>query len=131
VDINKLEVFLRSYIAGLLTEQFIKKESLFGVMVVGDDRQRYISFIIEGAETDRRGMINAIRNEFSREEYEEIKPWLTVFEGDRGILRCKHIGKERAVEVMNEIEVDKGKVKTIITSGTIKKAKKALKDHDR
>jgi len=100
-------------------------------MVVSDDRQRYISFIIEGTETDRRGMINAIREGFSRKEYEEIEPWLTVFEGDRGIVRCNHIGKERAVEIMNEIEIDNGKVKTVITSGTIKKAKKALKDHDR
>jgi len=99
-------------------------------MVVDDDRQRYISFIIEGAETDRKGMINAIREKFSRKEYEEIEPWLTVFEGDRGIVRCKHLGKERAVEIMNKIKIDNGKLKTIITSGTIKKAKKALKDYD-
>ncbi len=99
-------------------------------MVVGEDRQRYISFIIEGSETDRRSMINAIRSEFSRDEYENIKPWLTVFEGDKGIVRCKHTGKERTVEALNEIEIDDGKVKTIITSGTIKKAKKALKDYD-
>ncbi len=101
------------------------------MMVVGDDRQRYISFIIEGAETDRKGMINSIREKFSRKEYEEIEPWLTVFEGDKGIVRCNHIGKERAVEIINEIEIDNGNVKTIITSGTIKKAKKALKDYDR
>ncbi|MFW5952707.1 MAG: hypothetical protein ACOCSJ_00940 [Candidatus Natronoplasma sp.] len=99
-------------------------------MVVGEDRQRYISFIIAGGKTDRKGMINAIRSAFSREEYEEIEPWLTVFEGDRGIVRCDHTGKERSVEILNEIEIDNGKVKTIITSGTIKKAKKALKDHD-
>jgi len=100
-------------------------------MVVGDDRQRYISFVIEGAETDRRGMIKAIRDKFSRKEYEDIEPWLTVFEGDRGIVRCSHTGKDRAVEIMNEIEIANGRVKTIITSGTIKKAKKVLKDHDR
>ncbi|MEF8835025.1 MAG: hypothetical protein V5A76_02605 [Candidatus Thermoplasmatota archaeon] len=99
-------------------------------MVVGDDRQRYISFVIEGAKTDRKGMINAIRSAFSKEEYDEIQPWLTVFEGDRGIVRCAHTGKERAVEVMNDMDIGKGNVKTIITSGTIKKAKKALKDHD-
>ncbi|MBS3781475.1 MAG: hypothetical protein KGY68_02570 [Candidatus Thermoplasmatota archaeon] len=99
-------------------------------MVVGEDRQRYISFIIEGGKTDRKGMINAIRSEFSRDEYEEIEPWLTVFEGDRGIVRCDHKGKERCVEILNEIDIDNGKVKTIITSGTIKKAKKALKNHD-
>lgn len=113
-----------------LTEEFIKKEPLFGVMVAGEDRERYISFIIEGAKTDRKEMINAIRSEFSKEEYDEIQPWLTIFEGDRGIVRCSHTGKERAIEVMNDIEIKDGKVKTIVTSGTIKKAKKALKDHD-
>ncbi len=107
-----------------------KRESLFGVMVVGEDRQRYISFIIEGSETERRGMINAIRSEFSRDEYENIKPWLTVFEGDKGIVRCKHTGKQRALEILNEIKIGDGNVKTIITTGTIKKAKKALKDYD-
>jgi len=100
------------------------------VMVVGDDRQRYISFIIEGDKTDRRSMINTIRSEFSKEEYEKIEPWLTLFKGDKGIVRCNHTGKERAIEILNEIEICSGKVKTITTSGTIKKAKRALKDYD-
>jgi len=99
-------------------------------MVVGDDRQRYISFVIQGSETDRKGMINAIRDEFSREEYMEIEPWLTVFEGDKGIVRCSHTGKERAIEILNRIEVSGGKVKTVVTSGTIKKAKRALKEYE-
>ncbi len=98
-------------------------------MVVGEDRQRYIAFIIEGGKTDRRGMIDAIRSEFSRQEYEEIKPWLTVFEGDKGIVRCKHTGKERAIEILNDMLIDDGKVRTITTSGTIKKAKKRLYEH--
>lgn len=97
-------------------------------MVVGDDRQRYISFVIKEGEIDRKGMIQVIRDEFTREEYEEIKPWLTVFEKDRGIIRCKHTGKERAIEVFNQMKINNGKVETIITSGTIKKAKKALSD---
>lgn len=95
-------------------------------MVVGDDRQRYIVFIIEGGKTDRGGMIGAIRNEFSKEEYDEIKPWLTVFEEDRGIIRCKHTGKERAVEILNDMRVGGGDVKTVTTSGTMKKAKKKV-----
>ncbi len=99
-------------------------------MAEDDGRQRYVAFMIEGGETDRRGMIEAIRDEFSRKEYDEIKPWLTVFEEDRGIVRCKHTGKKRAIEILNEIEVGGGKVKTIKTSGTIKKAKKVLTDHE-
>ncbi|MFP4142950.1 MAG: hypothetical protein ACOCTN_06820 [Candidatus Natronoplasma sp.] len=99
-------------------------------MVVGDDRQRYISFIIESVEIDRRGMIDAIRDEFSSEEYEDIEPWLTVFKGDRGIVRCNHTGKEGAIEILNQIEIEGGRVKTLVTSGTIKKAKKALKKYE-
>ncbi|MFP4608915.1 MAG: Rpp14/Pop5 family protein [Candidatus Natronoplasma sp.] len=95
-------------------------------MVVGDDRQRYVAFVIEGGKTDRRGMINAIRSQFSKEDYAEIKPWLTVFEGDKGIIRCKHTGKERAVEILNQMDIGNGEVKTVTTSGTIKKAKKRL-----
>ncbi|MEF8873878.1 MAG: Rpp14/Pop5 family protein [Candidatus Thermoplasmatota archaeon] len=98
-------------------------------MVVGDDRQRYIAFIIEGGDTDRGGMIDAIRSEFSRKEYEEIKPWLTVFKGDKGIIRCKHTGKEKAVKILSDMTIKEGKVKTITTSGTIKKAKKRLYDY--
>jgi len=112
------------------TDQFIKSVGLIKTMVVGDDRQRYIVFVIEGGKTNRGGMISAIRDEFSEEEYGEIKPWLTVFEGDRGIIRCKHTGKENAVKILNDIKVGGGKVKTVITSGTIKKAKKRLKKHD-
>ncbi len=101
------------------------------MMVVGDDRQRYIAFVIKGAKTDRRGMIDAIRGQFSREEYDAIEPWLTVFEGDRGIVRCNHTGKDKAIEILNRIEISGGEVRTVVTSGSIKKAKKVLKDHDR
>ncbi len=99
-------------------------------MVVGDDRQRYIAFVIEGGKTDRGNMIGAIRHEFSKDEYENIKPWLTVFEGDRGIIRCKHTGKEKALNILNKMQVGGGKVKTIMTSGTIKKAKRRLDEYE-
>ncbi len=95
-------------------------------MAVEGKRKRYISFFIEGGSTDRRGMISAIRRNFSREEYEEIQPWLTVFTGEEGIIRCDHRYKERTVDVLNGMKVGGGKVRTLITSGTIKKAKKRL-----
>ncbi len=110
------------------TVQFIRYVHLCSNMVVNDDRKRYISFIIKNGKTDRKRMIGAIRNEFTKKEYDEIKPWLTVFEQDQGIVRCKHTGKERAVEILNRIKINDGEVETIITSGTIKKAKKALRD---
>ncbi len=98
---------------------------------MAENRQRYIAFVIEDGYTDRRGMIAAIRDEFSKKEYDKIEPWLTVFDEDRGIVRCKHTGKKKAIEILNRIEVGGGEVKTIKTSGTIKKAKKVLNNHER
>lgn len=94
--------------------------------MVTKKRNRYIAFVLEGGSTDRRGMINAIRDVFSKDEYHEIKPWLTVFDGEKGIVRCNHTGKERTVDLLNSIEVGGGSVRTVTTSGTIKKAKKRL-----
>ena len=84
-------------------------------MAVEGRRNRYIAFRIAGGKTDRSGMIGAIRRAFSRSEYEKIKPWLTVFEGGRGIVRINHDGKERALEILNSIEVGGGKVETLTT----------------
>lgn len=95
-------------------------------MTVSKHRKRYIAFVIEDGKTSRKDMISAIRERFSYEEYENFRPWLTVFDGRRGIVRCRHIGKEKVVKILNSIEVGGGKVKTLITSGTIKKAKKRL-----
>lgn len=89
-------------------------------------KQRYIAFTIEGASTDRKRMIASIRENFSHDEYQDISPWLTVFTGDKGIIRCNHDKKERAIEMLNSIKIDDGVVRTITTSGTIKKAKKRL-----
>lgn len=99
-------------------------------MVVGDDRQRYIVFIIVDGKTDRKEMISAIRERFSKEDYDRIEPWLTVFKRDRGIIRCKHTAKGEVIEILNDIQVGGGKVETVITSGTIKKAKKRLGEYE-
>lgn len=93
-------------------------------------RQRYIAFIIENGRTDRRRMINALRKNFNHKEYDEISPWLTVFTGDKGIVRCNHYGKDRALKILNSISVGGGKIRTITTSGTIKKAKERLFEDD-
>ncbi len=95
-------------------------------MAVREKRNRYVVFEIEDGKTDRRGMIRAIREAFSRDEYEKFEPWLTVFEGDKGIIRFDHKGKERVIEVIDEIVVGGGVVRTTFTSGTIKKAKEKL-----
>ena len=51
---------------------------------------------------------------------------LTVFTGDLGIVRCRHMEQEAMVECISSIrEVDgrPARAETLITSGTIKKVK--------
>ncbi|MFW5898451.1 MAG: Rpp14/Pop5 family protein [Candidatus Saliniplasma sp.] len=95
-------------------------------MAVNKHRKRYIAFVIEGGNTSRKDMISAIRKNCPRDVYQRYKPWLTFFDGKKGIVRCWHTGKEKLVDMLNTIEVGGGKVKTVTTSGTIKKAKKRL-----
>ena len=93
-------------------------------------KQRYIAFVIDDADTDRKGMIKAIQDNFSYDEYQDISPWLTLFTGDKGIIKCDHDKIEEAIEILNSIKIDSGSLKTISTSGTIKKAKKRLFEDD-
>ncbi|MFW6040320.1 MAG: hypothetical protein ACOC85_00610 [Thermoplasmatota archaeon] len=95
-------------------------------MAVKDIRKRYIAFRLKNGETDRKRMINAIREAFTKNEYRVIEPWLTVFTGKKGIIRVSHLGKKRAIEVLNRTVVNDCKVETITTSGTIKNAKERL-----
>ncbi len=96
-------------------------------MAVKNKRYRYVGFEIIGDRgVDRKDMIRTIRRSFSGDEYADIEPWLTIFNDSKGILRCKHSGKDRTIELLNSMEIGGGKVKTIVTSGTIKKVRKIL-----
>lgn len=96
-------------------------------MAVKNMRPRYIGFrVTGGVKIHRKEMIRAIRSSFSTDEYNDIEPWLTAFDGFKGILRCRHNGSERARELLNDIYLDPGRVETVITSGTIKKVKVSI-----
>ena len=61
----------------------------------------------------------------------ETRPWLTAFQDNRGIMRCCHTDKEKCIEMLKEVtEVGDERLKitidTLVTSGTIKKAKESL-----
>jgi len=90
-------------------------------------RQRYIAFIIEAPREFRRGeVIHAIHRALPRDIRNE-DVWLTVFEHNAGIVRCPHLLKDRVIEILNGIREVGGvgvTFRTVITSGTIKKAKK-------
>lgn len=94
-------------------------------------RKRYIVFEISAPRTvSRSEFIYAIRDREKSNEYQEgIKPWLTVFDNNQGILRCAHTKKDEAMKLLCSIKAigrEKMPVKVITlgTSGTIKTAKK-------
>lgn len=95
-------------------------------MAVEGKRWRYIGFELSDGKLDRREMIRAVRDSFSKDEYSELEPWLTVFTGTKGILKVRHMGKDRAIEILNSMKFNGVTVKTVVTSGTIKKVKKTL-----
>ena len=91
-------------------------------MGVRDFRKRYISFIVEPPGVrDRKSMIQHL-NRIGRQA--GIRLTLTVFEDNRGIVLVKHTEQKAAIQAMNSYP--DLKIRTIRTSGTIKKAKASL-----
>jgi RNase P/RNase MRP subunit POP5 len=105
-------------------------------MAVKEFRRRYILFEVEAPrEVERWELIKALQRKASQmgfDQYEEGRPWLTAFNDNRGILRCSHLDKERAIDLLNGItEVgENGELKVVVrtlkTSGTIKKVKESM-----
>lgn len=105
-------------------------------MAVKEYRQRYIVFEIDAPRTlERWELIKALQQRASQMGLDNNmagRPWLTAFEGNRGILRCAHTEKDNAIELLssitevgedNELKVE---IRTLKTSGTIKKAKESM-----
>jgi len=75
-------------------------------------------------------LIHAIRNKCSElfnEKCKKMGIFLVRFDGNKGILRCRHIEKENAIKILNSIEKIKSKkisIQTVGTSGTIKSLNK-------
>lgn len=84
-------------------------------------RQRYILFSVQG-DASRRDLIRAI-NDASRSNGEP--PWLTVYTGTHGIVRCSHTRKDETIRLLNDITNDFS-VTTLQTSGTIKTLKQQI-----
>jgi len=89
-------------------------------------RQRYILFSVSG-EASRKEIIHSINNLYRKKYNDDDMPWLTVYEKNYGIVRCKHTRKEEIIDLLNSVKVDnKFSIKTLKTSGTIKKLKKEI-----
>ncbi|MBA3045504.1 MAG: hypothetical protein KKH41_06060 [Candidatus Thermoplasmatota archaeon] len=104
-------------------------------MGVKEFRHRYIVFEIDAPRAiERWELIKEFQRRASQmglDQSDEIRPWLTAFQTNRGILRCSHCDKDKAIELLTSIsEVGDDRVKisisTITTSGTIRKAKESL-----
>lgn len=94
------------------------------------DKKRYIAFRIDAPrEITRKEFIAAIRQgTIDQEQWARMKPWLTVFEGNCGILRCFYLSKDEAIQLLTSIKhIGREKVPvsvtTLGTSGSIKKVK--------
>jgi RNase P/RNase MRP subunit POP5 len=103
-------------------------------MAVKEFRHRYIVFEIEAPrQVERWELIKEFQRRSSQlgMDGDENRPWLTAFQNNRGILRCSHCEKDKAIGLLTGItevgdERLKVKIKTITTSGTIRKAKESL-----
>jgi len=91
-------------------------------------RNRYIVFEIEGeGPFSLRNLIDAVGEGATEKGAEEMRLRIVLLEGRKGILRCSHLWKEEAIELLRSIETIGGKrvkVRTLGTSGTIRKAKR-------
>jgi len=105
-------------------------------MGVKEFRRRYILFEVEAPRTvERWELIKALQKKASQmglDQHDDGRPWLTAFNDNRGILRCSHTEKDSAIELLKSItqvgENDELRVeiRTIKTSGTIKKVKESM-----
>ncbi|HEC75862.1 MAG TPA: hypothetical protein ENI33_01210 [Thermoplasmatales archaeon] len=88
-------------------------------MVVKDKigRNRYILFIAEGGE--KKNIVSALNKG-------KIKLRLILYNGKHGIVKCKHTDKEEAVKFLNRLKINGMPIKTLKTSGTIKKLKRHI-----
>ncbi|MEF8879473.1 MAG: Rpp14/Pop5 family protein [Candidatus Thermoplasmatota archaeon] len=94
-------------------------------------RRRYIGFKVECIDENRNSLdkgdiIYIVRKRCSElfgEHCKKMGLYIVRFNGEEGILRCRHIEKENSIKLLQSIKEIKGrevKVKTLGTSGTIK-----------
>jgi len=87
-------------------------------------RQRYILFSVQGDAT-RRDVIRAINNAYRALRDDGEAPWLTVYTGSLGIVRCRHTRKEETIRLLNGT-INDFTLSTLRTSGCIKKLKQTV-----
>ncbi len=89
-------------------------------------RWRYVAFSITGEARPARNEFLGALMRAARETNLQDSFRITVYEGDFGILKVPHRFKEDAIAALNSVDDIEGvsvKVKTLMTSGTIKTLK--------
>ena len=100
------------------------------IIVKEGRRRRYIGFVVKSLSNRRRikkfEMIDEIkkhcRKNFDR-DCKELGIYLIRFNGEKGIVRCRHTEKENTIKLLSNIDKVVGeqiKIETVGTSGTIK-----------
>lgn len=87
-------------------------------------RKRYILFETN-EEIKMEDFIKEIR------KFKEINPWVIYLKNKIGILRVRHLFKEKAINILNSMNKINGKdikIRTIKTSGTIKSLREYLNE---
>ena len=88
-------------------------------------RQRYILFSVDG-KASRSDIIHALNGFYQKKFGDNEVPWLTVYTGKYGIVKCIHVQKEQIINLLNSMQGLAFHLKTVRTSGTIKKLKKEI-----
>lgn len=92
-------------------------------------RRRYIGFnisTIDKKPITKDDLIDAVRMKCStlfKKDFRDMELFILRFNGEKGIIRCKHLEKENTIKLLISIEKigsKKVKIDTIATSGTIK-----------
>ncbi len=101
-------------------------------MPVREYRKRYVAFKIDAPRNIQRWeLIGALQRRAEKMGMAGeglARPWLTTYKDNRGVLRCAHVDKDIAIELLTSV-TELGddnlqvKIETIVTSGTIKQAK--------
>jgi RNase P/RNase MRP subunit POP5 len=88
-------------------------------------RHRYVVFRVEGGEDLEMGdVIGGLREAFASYP-QEARPWLVLWRGGKGVVRCAHVRKDDVIHVLRSIRRIGGRevrVETLGTSGTVRKA---------
>jgi len=112
------------------------------IVVKEGRRKRYIGFKIVFTEKKFRikktEIIQTIRKNCDNlfgEHCKQMGLFLLRFDGEQGIVRCRHTEKENTIDFLtsiNEIKENKVQIETLGTSGTIKAlVKKHMKDFEK